>query len=80
MYALSERTKKAIERRTGIPCDELQKMAPEEVRARIEVKTGKKLHFEAEMNSLFPGRGSPYIIKSRFIARKEINRKFKRVK
>ena len=42
-YSLSERIKKEVAEKTGIPYEELINMSPEEIRIRIEKKTGKPL-------------------------------------
>lgn len=42
-YSLSERMKREVDEKTGIPYEELINMSPEEIRRRIEEKTGKPL-------------------------------------
>ena len=42
-YSLSERMKKEVAEKTGIPYEKLINMSPEEIRIKIEKKTGKPL-------------------------------------
>lgn len=42
-YSLSERMKREVAEKTGIPYEELINMSPEEIRIKIEKKTGKPL-------------------------------------
>lgn len=42
-YSLSERMKREVAEKTGIPYEKLINMSPEEIRIKIEKKTGKPL-------------------------------------
>ena len=45
-YSLSERIKKEVAEKTGIPYEELINMSPEEIRIRIEKKTGELIPYD----------------------------------
>lgn len=44
-FTLKEQTRKNIEKRTGLSTEEIRRLCPKALDARIEIKIGKKLKF-----------------------------------
>ncbi len=67
MVYLNEKSKKSIEKSTGLTVDQISHMCTEDVDAAIEKKIGKKLEFKVNNDPRLIGRGSVYIFLDRLL-------------
>lgn len=75
MYTISQETKRNIERATGVSYDKLLTLTPEEEKALIEKKLGKKLKFSAKKRPGVYGRGNPLLAKGKIRTAEDLNKK-----
>lgn len=71
-FRLNEKSKKSIEKKTGLTFDELISKDAETIDSIIEEKIGKKLKNEYKIGD-FVARGSVYIFLKRLIGKKDID-------
>ena len=79
MFTLKAKSKANIEKRMGLPIDQISAMSCEQIDSRIEKKTGKKVRLARPRKSCLMGRGSVYISQGRLIPPGEIDKRLARI-
>ena len=75
MFKLNATSKRNISKRKGMSVQSISDMSSDEIDARIEKRTGKKIRIEPPRKIALLGRGSVYISLNRLIPFGKVDKK-----
>ena len=75
MVMIGEKAKKILEKRTGLPLNQISELGTYGEIDLVKAKTGKKLQFTKNYDSRKIGRGNPLLAHNKITTIEEINAK-----
>lgn len=79
MFRLNEKSKKAIERSTGIKYEVLEQSDLDTLEEQIETKIGKRLTYSSSKDKRLLGRGNVYMFLGRLVGMDVIDKKLSKI-